>query len=147
MSSLLGVLALHASAFQIINTYTDALQQFGTDFINPARIVEQRKLIPTPIRTVPQALVIHQPVAFVNFITDLFFSSVNLALPLQIDVIVRFDDDTMKVTSYDTTLRHWSDFRDYFIPFLVPKAAEELMAANTTGVDYSSSTDIIVTLG
>ncbi|PBK97324.1 hypothetical protein ARMGADRAFT_634355 [Armillaria gallica] len=102
------------------------------------------QLIPTPIKTVPQALVIEQPVAFVSFITDFFFSSVNLTFPLQIDVIVRFDDETMKVTSYDATLRRWSEFWDYFIPLLVPKAAEELMAANTIGVDYGNSTDIIV---
>ncbi len=68
----------------------------------------------------------------------------NLTLPVQIDVIIRFDDETMKVTSYDATLRRWSEFWDYFIPLLVPKAAEELMAANTTGVDYGNSTDIIV---
>ncbi|SJL07819.1 uncharacterized protein ARMOST_11171 [Armillaria ostoyae] len=71
-------------------------------------------------------------------------SRLNLTLPLQIDVIVRFDDETMKVTSYDATLRRWSEFWDYFIPFLVPKAAEELMAANTAGVDYANSTDIVV---
>ncbi|KAK0441678.1 hypothetical protein EV421DRAFT_636920 [Armillaria borealis] len=102
------------------------------------------QLIPTPIRTVPQALVIEQPVAFVSFITDFLFSTVNLTLPVQIDVIIRFDDETMKVTSYDATLRRWSEFWDYFMPLLVPKATEELMTANTTGVDYSNSTDIIV---
>ncbi len=68
----------------------------------------------------------------------------NLTLPLQVDVIVRFNDTDMTITSYDATFRRWSQFWDYFIPLLVPKAAEELRAANTTGVDYSNSTDIIV---
>ncbi|KAG7445665.1 uncharacterized protein BT62DRAFT_896251 [Guyanagaster necrorhizus] len=102
------------------------------------------QLIGTPITTVPQALVVEQPVAFVSFVTNLLFSTVNLTLPLQIDVILRFDDETMKVTSYDATLRRWSEFWDYYIPLLVPKAAEELMAANTADVDYCNSTDIIV---
>ncbi|KAK0187763.1 hypothetical protein F5146DRAFT_1104650 [Armillaria mellea] len=102
------------------------------------------QLIGTPVTTVPQALVVEQPVVFVSFITDLLFPKVNLTLPLQIDVILRFDDETMKVTSYDASLRRWSEFWDYYIPLLVPQAAEELMAANTTGVDYTNSTDIIV---
>ncbi|KAK0202087.1 hypothetical protein DFS33DRAFT_1047010 [Desarmillaria ectypa] len=102
------------------------------------------QLIGTPVTTAPQALVVEQPVVYVSFITDLLFSTVNLTLPIQIDVILRFDDETMKVTSYDATLRRWSQAWDYYIPLLVPKVAEELMAANTTGVNYGNSTDIIV---
>ncbi|KAK0187765.1 hypothetical protein F5146DRAFT_1207088, partial [Armillaria mellea] len=102
------------------------------------------QLIPTPVAIIPQALVIEQPVVFVNFIVDFLFETVNLTLPLQIDAVIRFNDTNMTVTSYDATFRRWSQAWDYFIPFLVPKAAEELMAVNTTGVDYTNSTDIIV---
>ncbi|KAK0221540.1 hypothetical protein IW262DRAFT_912188 [Armillaria fumosa] len=102
------------------------------------------QLIPTPVGFIPQALVIEQPVVFVSLIVDFYFKTVNLTLPLQIDVVARFNDTNMTVTSYDATLRRWSQVWDYYIPLLVPKAAEELMAANTTGVDYTNSTDIIV---
>ncbi|KAK0243904.1 hypothetical protein EDD85DRAFT_179726 [Armillaria nabsnona] len=183
---LLGTVSLRAVAWNSIETYINALFEFGEGFLDPASIVEQGKastlannvigrvdittnfvgqelnieylfglflegskanttqLIPTPVGFTPQALVIEQPVVFVSLIFDAFFKTVNLTLPLQIDVIVRFDDTNMMITSYDVTFRRWSQFWDYFIPLLVPKAAEELIAANTTGVDYSNSTDIIV---
>ncbi|PBK75174.1 hypothetical protein ARMSODRAFT_509260 [Armillaria solidipes] len=102
------------------------------------------QLIPTPVGFTPQALVIEQPVVFVSFIVNFSFPTVDLTLPLQIDAVVRFDDTNMTITSYDATFRRWSQFWDYFIPLLVPKVTEELMAANTTGVDYGNSTDIIV---
>ncbi|KAK0487758.1 hypothetical protein IW261DRAFT_1449602 [Armillaria novae-zelandiae] len=102
------------------------------------------QFIPTPIGITPQALVIEQPVVFVSFIVDVYFKTVDLTLPFQIDAILRFNDTNMTITSYDTTFRRWSQFWDYFIPLILPKAAEELMAANTTGVDYGNSTDIIV---
>ncbi|KAK0504310.1 hypothetical protein EDD18DRAFT_1345201 [Armillaria luteobubalina] len=157
---LFGTLSLRAVAWNSELAYLGALFEFVDDFINSTSIIEHGKaskmadnvvgrvdittyfvgqelnneylyglflegsranttqLIPTPVGFTLQALVIEQPVVF--------------------------NDTDMTITSYDSTLRRWSQVWDYYIPLLVPKAAEELMAANTTGVDYANSTDIIV---
>ncbi|KAK0487759.1 hypothetical protein IW261DRAFT_1558803 [Armillaria novae-zelandiae] len=165
---LLSIFSLRATAWQSLETYIAAVNKFGLDFVNPAPIVEHgnastladnvvgriditinfvgqelnieylyglflegatantTQLIGTPVTTVPQTLVVEQPVVFVRFITDLLFRT------------------TVKVTSYDAILRRWSEFWDYYIPLLVPKTAEELMAANAAGVDDTNSTDVVV---
>ncbi|KAI5478199.1 hypothetical protein MNV49_005366 [Pseudohyphozyma bogoriensis] len=87
-----------------------------------------------------QTLVIEPPVVFVSTITNLYYPTVDFLLPVQIDLILRFDDD-LKITSYDATFRRWSEAWYYLLPKIVPQIAIEL---NTTyNATTSNSTALV----
>ncbi|KAE9407468.1 hypothetical protein BT96DRAFT_874465 [Gymnopus androsaceus JB14] len=83
------------------------------------------QLIGTPSSFVVQSLVVEPPVVVVSFVNELSYPTVNLSVPLQIDMFMAFDDD-MKVISYDAILRRWDEFFNYVIPLISPQIADEL---------------------
>jgi len=50
-----------------------------------------------------QTLVIEPPMFFGSAIADLAYPTINFTLPIQIDIIIRFNDQ-LKIQSYDATL-------------------------------------------
>jgi hypothetical protein len=57
-------------------------------------------LLGTPINQTIQTLVIEPPIAFVSTITNLNYSTINYILPMQIDMVIRFNDN-LQIESYD----------------------------------------------
>lgn len=89
-----------------------------------------------------QTLVVEPPMVFASLIASLMYPTVgNYTLPLQIDLVLRFDDD-MKIISYDATLRRWSEAMEYIIPILAPQIAKELNDTYEPG--KSNDTELVV---
>ncbi|KAJ4490554.1 hypothetical protein J3R30DRAFT_101472 [Lentinula aciculospora] len=116
------------------------------------------QLIGSPIPSfATQSLVVEPPVIAVSLVNTLLYPTINLSVPLQIDLFVSFDND-MKIISYDAILRRWSEFFTYIIPLLAPKIAEELnvtldpnstntVTANTTsGANTTLNTTELIAL-
>lgn len=78
-----------------------------------------------------QSAVVEPPVVAVSYISDMAFPTVNLSIPLQIDMFMAFDDDSMKVVSYDAILRRIDELMAFTAPYLAPQIAEELNSTST----------------
>ncbi|KAI5478206.1 hypothetical protein MNV49_005373 [Pseudohyphozyma bogoriensis] len=72
-----------------------------------------------------QTLVIQPPVVFVSTITNLYYATMDYILPMQIDLILNFNDD-LKITTYDVTFRRWPEAWNYLLPKLGPQLAKEM---------------------
>jgi hypothetical protein len=57
-------------------------------------------LLGSPINQTIQTLVIEPPVAFVSTITTLNYPTIDFVLPVQIDMVIRFNDN-LQIESYD----------------------------------------------
>ncbi|GAW08269.1 secreted protein [Lentinula edodes] len=89
------------------------------------------QLIGIPSGMTIQSAVVEPPVVAVSYISDMAFPTVNLSIPLQIDMFMAFDDDSMKVVSYDAILRRIDELMAYTAPYLAPQIAEELNSTST----------------
>ncbi|KAJ4490750.1 hypothetical protein J3R30DRAFT_3400017 [Lentinula aciculospora] len=89
------------------------------------------QLIGIPSGMTIQSAVVEPPVVAVSYISDMAFPTVNMTLPLQIDMFMAFDDDSMKVVSYDAILRRIDELMSYTAPYLAPQIAEELNSTST----------------
>lgn len=107
------------------------------------------QLIGTPSSFNVQSLVVEPPMVAVSFLNELVYPTINLSVPLQIDMFISFDDDDLKIISYDAVLRRWDEFFNYVLPLLAPQIAMELnethgfTTTNTTELlMYKTATDI-----
>ncbi|KAJ3999701.1 hypothetical protein F5050DRAFT_879378 [Lentinula boryana] len=102
------------------------------------------QLIGTPRSVTIQSSVVEPPVAAVSFISEMEFSTVNMTVPLQIDMFISFDDD-MKIVSYDAILRRVGEFMAYTVPYLAPQIAKELNSTTTNVtelIELKTATDV-----
>lgn len=68
-----------------------------------------------------------------SFVVDFIFGSVNYTVPLQIDLLFRFDENLL-ITSYDATLRRLPQLFKTVKPILAQQIAIELNDTTTTNV-------------
>ncbi|KAJ3934615.1 MAG: hypothetical protein NXY57DRAFT_652788 [Lentinula lateritia] len=102
------------------------------------------QLIGTPRSVTIQSSVVEPPVAAVSYIGEMAFPTVNMTVPLQIDMFIAFDND-MKIVSYDAILRRVGEFMAYTVPYLAPQIARELNATTTTVtelIELKTATDV-----
>ncbi|KAJ3750376.1 hypothetical protein DFH05DRAFT_1387170 [Lentinula detonsa] len=102
------------------------------------------QLIGTPRSVTIQSSVVEPPVAAVSFISEMEFSTVNMTVPLQIDMFISYDDD-MKIVSYDAILRRVGEFMAYTVPYLAPQIAKELNSTTTNVtelIELKTATDV-----
>jgi hypothetical protein len=59
-------------------------------------------ILGSPVNQTIQSLIIEPPMVFVSTITNLAYPTINFILPVQIDMIIRFNDQ-LKIESYDAT--------------------------------------------
>ncbi|KIY49529.1 hypothetical protein FISHEDRAFT_26124, partial [Fistulina hepatica ATCC 64428] len=98
------------------------------------------QLIGSPVRSQIQSVALQPPVTSVSFITDMYYSTVDYTIPLQIDMFINWDD-SLAIRSYDATLRRWDQLFDYLMPRLAPAIAEEFGETYEPGV--SNITNLI----
>ncbi|KAJ3879940.1 hypothetical protein F5051DRAFT_324939 [Lentinula edodes] len=102
------------------------------------------QLIGTPRSVTIQSSVVEPPVAAVSYISEMAFPTVNMTVPLQIDMFIAFDKD-MKIVSYDAILRRVGEFMAYTVPYLAPQIAQELNATTTNVtelIELKTATDV-----
>jgi hypothetical protein len=96
-------------------------------------------LIGTPLNRSIQSLSIEPPIVTASNVVNLYYETVDLVLPIQIDIWVRFDDD-LKISSYDATFRLWPEAFEYLTPLIAPRIAEEL------GQTFTPQTNVMTLL-
>ncbi|KAF8832371.1 hypothetical protein HHX47_DHR1001763 [Lentinula edodes] len=102
------------------------------------------QLIGTPRSVTIQSSVVEPPVAAVSYISEMAFPTVNMTVPLQIDMFIAFDND-MRIVSYDAILRRVGEFMAYTVPYLAPQIAQELNATTTNVtelIELKTATDV-----
>ncbi|KAF9070240.1 hypothetical protein BDP27DRAFT_1220995 [Rhodocollybia butyracea] len=92
--------------------------------------VNTTQLIGTPSSYTIQSLVVEPPVLAVSLIANIDYPTVDLSVPLQLDLFIAYDNE-LKIISYDAILRRWGEYLTYVIPLLVPKITEELNLTTT----------------
>ncbi|KAJ3752277.1 hypothetical protein EV360DRAFT_55502 [Lentinula raphanica] len=100
-------------------------------FYQDTLLASTTQLIGIPTGMTIQSAVVEPPVVAVSYISDMAYPTTNLTVPLQIDMFMAFDDDTMKVVSYDAILRRIDDLMAYTSPLLAPQIAKELNSTST----------------
>ncbi|KAE9411122.1 hypothetical protein BT96DRAFT_802077, partial [Gymnopus androsaceus JB14] len=102
------------------------------------------QLIGTPSTVTVQSAVVEPPVTAVSYIAEMVFPTVNMTVPLQIDMFLAYDDN-MKIVSYDAILRRVAEFSAYTIPYLAPQIAKELNTTTTNVtelIQLKTATDV-----
>ncbi|KAJ4486168.1 hypothetical protein J3R30DRAFT_1464383 [Lentinula aciculospora] len=102
------------------------------------------QLIGTPHSVTVHSSVVDPPIAAVSYTSEMVSSTVNMTVPLQIDMFIAFDDD-MKIVSYDAILRRIGEFMAYTAPYLAPQIAKEPNTTSTNVtelIELQTATDV-----
>ncbi|KAL0564364.1 hypothetical protein V5O48_017682 [Marasmius crinis-equi] len=94
------------------------------------------QIIGVPVNATLSELVIQPPLAYASVIFDFFQKTINISFPLQIDYLLRFDENLL-ISSYDATLRRFPQATKYMLPKLAVMMAQEL------NITITQETDII----
>lgn len=78
-----------------------------------------------------QELLVEPPLTYASFVVDFIFNKLEAVVPLQIDLLFRFNSDLL-ITSYDATLRRLPQLLKLMKPKLATQIRKEL---NGTGLD------------
>ncbi|KAJ3835736.1 hypothetical protein EV361DRAFT_550252 [Lentinula raphanica] len=100
-------------------------------FYQDTLLATTTQLIGIPTGMTIQSAVVEPPVVAVSYISNMAYPTSNLTVPLQIDLFMAYDDETMKVVSYDAILRRIDDLMAYTSPLLAPQIAKELNSTST----------------
>ncbi|KAJ3800613.1 hypothetical protein GGU11DRAFT_676902 [Lentinula aff. detonsa] len=100
-------------------------------FYQDTLLATTTQLIGIPTGITIQSAVVEPPVVAVSYISSMAFPTVNMTVPLQIDMFMAYDDESMKVVSYDAILRRIDELMAYTSPVLAPQIAEELNSTST----------------
>ncbi|KAJ3774162.1 hypothetical protein FB446DRAFT_491120 [Lentinula raphanica] len=100
-------------------------------FYQDTLLATTTQLIGIPTGMTIQSAVVEPPVVAVSYISNMAYPTSNLTVPLQIDMFMAYDDETMKVVSYDAILRRIDDLMAYTSPLLAPQIAKELNSTST----------------
>ncbi|BGP12390.1 hypothetical protein JCM10213_002005 [Rhodosporidiobolus nylandii] len=104
-------------------------QELNTEYLfglfSGVRNENSTSIIGYPASQTIQALVVEPPIVYFSAIVQLAYPTLNLSVPVQLDVTTAWNDD-LKIISYDAAFRRWSQQFKYASDHIAPQIAKEL---------------------